>query len=109
MNLRRGTCVAVLLIAVLSFNIFAGGAFAKSYGVTEAAKDLGSLSNFSASLQQTGLADALNNNGVLVFGNISFLVFAPNDAAFADLTGIDLSANETALKRVISYHIACGS
>ncbi len=109
MNIRRGTCVVVLLFAVLSINFLASGALAKSYGVMEVTKDLGSLGNFSAALQQTGLADALDNKGLLVFGNISFLVFAPNDAAFANLTGIDLAANETDLKRVVSYHVACGS
>jgi transforming growth factor-beta-induced protein len=109
MNLRRGASAVVLLFAVLSINFLANGTFAKSYGIAEGTKDLGSLTNFSADLQKTGIADALDNKEILVFGNLSFLVFAPNDAAFANLTGIDLAANETDLKRVISYHIACGS
>ena len=33
------------------------------------------------------------------------MVFAPNDDAFANVTGVDLKANETALKNVLSYHI----
>ena len=44
----------------------------------------------------------------MVFGNLSFVAFAPNDDAFANVTGVDLKANETALKNVLSYHIVGG-
>jgi transforming growth factor-beta-induced protein len=109
MDLRKGAWLAVLLVVVLSINFLAGAVNAKSYGIMEASKEVVSLSNFSAALQQTGLADTLNNKGILVFGNLSYLVFAPNDAAFANMTIIDLKANETDLKRVVRYHIVCGS
>jgi len=109
MNLFRNACIIALLFAVISIGFSAGGALGKGYGVIEASKNLGTLSNFSAALQQTGLVDALDNKGILVFGNISSLVFAPDDAAFANLTGIDLMDNETALKRVVSYHVASAS
>jgi transforming growth factor-beta-induced protein len=105
MVLGKRVLLVVLLIVALSIGCFAGAASTKGYGVIEASKDIGSLINFSAGLQQTGLSDALNNKGILVFGNLSFMVFAPNDAAFANVTGVDLKANDTALKNVLSYHI----
>jgi transforming growth factor-beta-induced protein len=108
MDLNKSALLAVLLIAALSIGGFASVVNAKGYGVMDASKDIGSLNNFSAGLKQAGLEDTLNNKGILVFGNLSFVVFAPNDAAFANVTGIDLKANETALKNVLSYHIAGG-
>lgn len=108
MDLRKRVLLVLLLIVALSIGCFAGASNTKVYGVIEASKEIGSLINFSAGLQQTGLADALNNKGILVFGNLSFMVFAPNDAAFANVTGVDLKANETAMKNVLSYHIVGG-
>jgi transforming growth factor-beta-induced protein len=108
MDLNKGALLVVLLIAALSISCFASAVNTKGYGVIEVSKDIGSLFNFSAGLQQTGLSDALNNKGILVFGNLSFMVFAPNDAAFANVTGLDLKANETTLKSVLSYHIVGG-
>jgi uncharacterized surface protein with fasciclin (FAS1) repeats len=109
MDLNRKALLAALLIAALSIGCFAGAASAKGYGVMDATKDIGTLSNFSAGLQQTGLADTLNNMGILVYGNLSFLVFAPSDAAYANVTGIDMKSNETEMKRVLCYHIVGGS
>lgn len=108
MGLNKGAFLAVLLIAALSISCYAGAVNTKVYNVTDAAKDIGALANFSAGLKQTGLSDTLNNKGILVFGNLSFLVFAPSDDAFANVTGVDLKANETALKNVLSYHIIGG-
>lgn len=108
MGLNKGVLLAALLIAALSITCYAGAVNTKVYNVTDAAKDIGSLVNFSAGLKQTGLSDTLNNKGILVFGNLSFIVFAPIDAAFANVTGVDLNANETALKNVLSYHIVGG-
>ena len=105
MGLNKGVLLAALLIAALSISSYAGAVNTKVYGVSDAVKDIGSLANFSAGLKQTGLSDTLNNKGILVFGNLSFVVFAPSDAAFANVTGVDLKANETALKNVLSYHI----
>jgi transforming growth factor-beta-induced protein len=108
MDLNKGALLVVLLIVALSIGCFASAVNTKGYGVIEASKEIGSLTNFSAGLQQTGLSDALNNKGILVFGNLSFMAFAPNDAAFANVTGVDLKANETALKNVLSYQIVVG-
>ncbi len=108
MGSNKGVLLAALLVAVLSISCYAGAVNTKVYGISDAAKDIGSLANFSAGLKQTGLSDTLNNKGILVFGNLSFMVFAPNDGAFANVTGVDLKANETALKNVLSYHIVGG-
>ena len=108
MGLNKGVLLAALLIAALSISSYAGAVNTKVYGVSDAVKDIGSLANFSAGLKQTGLSDTLNNKGILVFGNLSFVVFAPSDDAFANVTGVDLKANETALKNVLSYHIVGG-
>jgi len=105
MGLNKGTLLAALLIAALSISCYASAVNTKGYSVSDASKDIGSAANFSAGLKQTGLSDTLNNKGILVFGNLSFVVFAPSDAAFANITGVDLKANETALKNVLSYHI----
>jgi uncharacterized surface protein with fasciclin (FAS1) repeats len=108
MRLNKGALLAVLIIAALSIGCYADAVNTKGYGVLDAAKDIGSLTNFSAGLKQTGLSDTLNNKGILVFGNLSFVVFAPSDDAFANVTGVDLKANETALKNVLSYNIVGG-
>jgi transforming growth factor-beta-induced protein len=108
MGLNKGALLAALLIAAMSISCYAGAVNVKSYSVSGAAKDIGSLANFSAGMKQTGLSDTLDNKGILVFGNLSFMVFAPNDGAFANVTGVDLKANETALKNVLSYHIVGG-
>ena len=108
MGLNKGVLLTALLIAALSISCYAGAVNIKVYGVSDAAKDIGSLANFSAGLKQTGLSDTLNNKGILVFGNLSFVVFAPNDVAFANVTGVDLKANETAMKNVLSRHIVGG-
>lgn len=107
MSLNNGALLAGLLIVAMSISCYASPVN-KSYGVLDAAKDLGSLASFSAGLTETGLSDTLNNRGILVFGNLTFLVFAPSDDAFANVTGVDLKANETALKNVLSYHIVGG-
>ena len=108
MGLNKGVLLAALLISAMFISCYAGAVNVKSYSVSDAAKDIGSLANFSAGIKQTGLSDTLDNKGILVFGNLSFMVFAPNDDAFANVTGVDLKANETALKNVLSYHIVGG-
>jgi transforming growth factor-beta-induced protein len=108
MGLNKGVLLAALLIAAMSISCYAGAVNVKSYSVSDAAKDIGSLANFSAGIKQTGLSNTLDNKGILVFGNLSFMVFAPSDSAFANVTGVDLKANETALKNVLSYHIVGG-
>ena len=75
--------------------------------VMDAAANLG-LNEFSAAVEGAGLANTLNNQGVLTFTTGSFVIFAPSDEAFAAVTDIDMNAtkeNSTELKRILSYHI----
>jgi uncharacterized surface protein with fasciclin (FAS1) repeats len=75
--------------------------------IMDAAGELG-LSEFSAAIEGAGLTDTLNNQGVLVIGPGSFVIFAPSDAAFAAAADIDMNAvkeNATELKRILGYHI----
>lgn len=100
------------LALLLTISLFIGFSAAQNnetakYGILEASNDLG-LSTFSSALESTGLAGTLNNEGVLVLGDGSFAVFAPSDEAFSNATGVDIGsimANQTELKRVLSYHI----
>ena len=85
----------------------AGSHGAERYGVEDALKDLGAT-KFSAALEQARMNEALNNQGVLIIGKGSFVVFAPDDEAFANARGIDiddLSNNQTELKGFLSYHV----
>ena len=75
--------------------------------VTDAANELG-LNEFSAAIDGTGLADTLNNKGVLTFATGSFVIFAPSNEAFAAVTDVDMNAikeNGTEMKRILSHHI----
>ncbi len=100
------------LALLLSVTMLIGFAAAQDnetakYGIIAASNDLG-LSTFASALESTSLAGTLDNEGVLVLGSGSFVVFAPSDGAFANATDIDVSgmmANQTELKRVLSYHI----
>ena len=77
------------------------------YGVLDAAKDLG-LKEFSALVESSNLQNTLNDQGVLTFGTGSFVIFAPSDEAFANVTGIDMNSvkeNQTELKSILSYHV----
>jgi uncharacterized surface protein with fasciclin (FAS1) repeats len=76
-------------------------------GVNDAASELG-LNEFAAAVDGAGLADTLNNQGVLVIGPGSFVIFAPSDEAFAAVTDVDMNTikeNATELKRILSYHV----
>jgi uncharacterized surface protein with fasciclin (FAS1) repeats len=73
----------------------------------DAASELG-LKEFSTEIDGAGLADTLNNKGVLTFATGSFVIFAPSDEAFAAVADADMNAikeNATELKRILSYHI----
>jgi len=77
------------------------------YGVLDAANDLG-LNEFSALTESSSLSNALDNQGVLTFGDGSFVIFAPSDEAFAGVIGVDMNSvkeNRTELKRILSYHV----
>jgi transforming growth factor-beta-induced protein len=75
----------------------------------DAAAELG-LETFPALLEEAGLADTVENVGILLIGNGSFAVFAPQDDAFSNMsTELEaLEENRTDLRRVLSYHLVCG-
>ena len=80
---------------------------AAKMGVIDAASELG-LKEFAAAMDGAGLADTLNNQGVLIIGPGSFVIFAPSDEAFAAVTDVDMNTikeNATELKRILSYHV----
>lgn len=109
MALTRATLFTILAAAMLSAGIAAAAAGSASAGndIINASKAL-NLTAFATSVQNADMAGTLNNQGVLVFGNGSFIVFAPSDAAFGALAPGDLSnlmENQTDLKRVLSYHV----
>ncbi|MDD2756218.1 MAG: fasciclin domain-containing protein [Methanothrix sp.] len=86
---------------------FAQDSEAAKSNLLDAANELG-LTEFAAAIEGAGLADTLNNQGVLLIGPGSFVIFAPSDAAFAQVDDIDMNAvkeNATELKRILGYHI----
>lgn len=97
----------ILLLVSLASIALLMGAIGADYGVLEAAKDLGNLNTFSAAIQKTGVVGTLNNEGVQTSNN-TFVVFAPNDQAFKNLTAGTLDAlyaNNGNLKDLLNYHI----
>jgi uncharacterized surface protein with fasciclin (FAS1) repeats len=103
-----------LTILLLTAALFTGFAAAQSdvngtakYGIFDVSRDL-NLSTFPSVLESAGLAGTLDNEGVLVIGSGSFVVFAPSDVAFANLTDVDINSimeNQTEAKQVLGYHV----
>ncbi|MGB5100516.1 MAG: fasciclin domain-containing protein [Methanothrix sp.] len=106
---KNGAILSLLFIATV---LCIGSGFAQDSGaaiisVKDAASELG-LNEFAAAMDGAGMADTLNNNGVLTFATGSFVIFAPSDEAFAAVIDVDMNAikeNATELKRILSYHI----
>ena len=102
------TLFALLAAALLSAGIAtAAGSATTSNGILDASKAL-NLTTFSKAVQTADMSDTLNNQGVLIFGNGSNIIFAPSDAAFSAMAPGDLSSlmeNQTDMKRVLSYHV----
>jgi len=98
----------ILAVALLSAGIAtAAGSATAGNDILNASKAL-NLTTFSTVVQAADMSDTLDNQGVLIFGNESFIVFAPSDAAFSSIAPGDLSnlmENQTDAKRVLSYHI----
>ena len=96
--------LAALLVSGLCQAQEDGGA--KS--LSQAAEELG-LGNFSAAIESAGLGGILDNQGVLLMGEGSFVVFAPSDEAFAaaSASGYDLDSLESPseLKGLLYRHI----
>jgi uncharacterized surface protein with fasciclin (FAS1) repeats len=109
MFVKNGILLCLLFIAAV---LCMGCSFAQDngtakMGVMDATANL-SLNEFSAAVEGAGLANTLNNNGVLTFTTGSFVIFAPSDEAFAAVPDADMNAikeNATELKRILSYHI----
>ncbi len=97
--------LAALLCVGLGAAQISGANETAKYGVKDAAGELG-LTTFSSALDSAGLTDILDNQGVLLFGSGTFVVFAPDDDAFASLAESGIMENQTELKRVLSYHVA---
>ena len=77
--------------------------------LSQAAEELG-LGNFSAAVENAGLTSILDNQGVLLMGEGSFVVFAPSDEAFAaaSASGYDLESlqeSPSELKALLYRHI----
>jgi len=96
--------IAAVLCTISGFAQDSGAA---KMGVIDAANELG-LKEFAAAMDGAGLANTLNNQGVLIIGPGSFVIFAPSDEAFAAVTDVDMNTikeNATELKRILSYHV----
>jgi uncharacterized surface protein with fasciclin (FAS1) repeats len=108
MFMKIGTFLSLFFAAMLCMSCsFAQDSEAAKPKIMDATGDLG-LSEFAAAIDGAGLADTLDNQGVLVIGRGSFVIFAPSDAAFAEANDIDMNAvkeNATELKRIMGYHI----
>jgi len=97
----------VLLLALLASIVLITGAVGADYKVLDATRDLGNLDTFSAAIQKSDVVRTLNDEGLNI-GNNTFVVFAPNDDAFAELPAgaLDaLYANDGNLEDLLEYHI----
>ena len=79
-------------------------------GVIEAASELGT-EKFAAALQEAGLVDTLNGQGLLGFETLSqgpFTVFAPSDEAFNNVPKAvmdSIEKKERGMTTLLSYHL----
>jgi len=100
-------CLLFIAAVLCTISGLAQDSGAAKMGVIDAASELG-LKEFAAAMDGAGLADTLNNQGVLIIGPGSFVIFAPSDEAFAAVTDVDMNTikeNATELKRILSYHV----
>jgi len=107
MDFRKLKALSLLLVATVALASFgqAQENETESYGIMDAAGDLG-LDAFSSALLGAGMAATLDNQGVLLFDEGSFLVFAPDDRAFENASGMQAAMeNQTEIQRILSYHI----
>jgi len=102
----------ILLQILLAAALLCGGALAQDaqsggsadMSIADALASLGA-SEFSSAVESAGLSGTLNNEGVLVAGSGSFVVFAPSDEAIAAF-GLDaIKENATLLKSILSHHV----
>lgn len=89
-------------LAALALAVAASPAFAKD--IVQTAVDNGNFSTLATALQKAGLVDTLKGSG-------PFTVFAPTDAAFANIPKDQLDAllaDKDKLTKVLTYHVVPG-
>lgn len=100
-----------ILLSLLVIASFAGCCTAQvneNYGVVEAANDLGDLSTFVRAITQADMINKLNDEGTINLQNDTYIVFAPNNAAFNALPSDTLNsimANKDDLNTLLEYHV----
>ncbi len=100
-----------ILLSLLVMASLAGCSMAQvneNYGIVEAANDLGNLGTFVKAITQADMIDRLNDKGTLNLQNDTYIVFAPNDAAFRSLPSQawnSIMANKDDLNTLLEYHI----
>ncbi len=100
-----------ILLSLLVMATLAGCCTAQvkeNYGVVEAANDLGNLGTFVKTITQADMINRLNDEGTLNLRNDTYIVFAPNDAAFRSLPSQSwnsIMANKDDLNTLLEYHI----
>ena|GEM_PF-1379476 len=100
-----------ILLSLLVMASLAGCSVAQvdeNYGIVEASDDLGDLGTFVRAITQADMIDRLNDEGTLNLQNDTYVVFAPNDAAFRSLPSQawnSIMANEDDLNALLEYHI----
>ena len=93
--------ISLLLIFVLSTTYV----FAQQKTIVETAVEAGSFTTLVKAVQEAGLVEALSGPGPLT-------VFAPTDAAFAEIPAETLNAllqNKEKLISVLTYHVVAGN
>ncbi len=108
---KRMIANRMILLTLLIATSLAGCCMAQSggnIGVVDAANSLGDLNTFVRAVDQAGLTDRLDNKGALTIRNHTFIIFAPNDAAFNALPSETLNPllqNKDDLNTMLGYHI----
>jgi len=97
----------MIFAAILAAGLSAGQE-AQDSDITQTAADIGDLSIFARAMEDAGYVSSLNGGGVFGFLNDGYVVFAPTDQAFENLTqgSLDaLMADKGRLRTVMGYHI----
>jgi uncharacterized surface protein with fasciclin (FAS1) repeats len=101
-------CILLSLLAMASLAGCCAAQNNENYGIVEATNDLGNLDTFVRAITQDDLINKLNDEGTLNLQNDTYIVFAPNDAAFRNLPSQawnSIMANKDDLNTLLEYHI----
>ncbi len=107
MNFNTKNLMILSLLAMLTIGSCCGQN-EQGLDILAASRSVGNLDTFARAIQDADLVDRLNDEGGINLQNDSYIVFAPSDRAFANLTtgALDrLLANQDDLKDVMNYHI----